>query len=113
MVINRHRERLLRALLSDNVLIENVVDLFGLGDVAKAQVLVDVFVELFFDDLVAELDALVANINARARNKLADLLLRFSAEAAFELTLVVPKAKHRVPDSPLPRPVSAGPDGFR
>jgi hypothetical protein len=41
-----------------------VVDLFGLGNVAQAEVLVDVFVELFLDDLVTELDALVANINS-------------------------------------------------
>ena len=67
VIVDGDRQRLLGALLTDHVLVEDVVDLFGLRDVAQAQVLVDVLVELFLDDLVAELDALVANVDARAR----------------------------------------------
>jgi hypothetical protein len=83
MVVHRDGEGLLGPLLTDHVLVEDVIDLFGFGDVAETKVLVDVLIELFFDDLVAELDALVTNINAGPGNELADLLLRFSAEAAF------------------------------
>ncbi len=94
VVVDRDRERLLGALLTDHVLVEDVVDLFRLGNVAQPQVLVDVLVELFLDDLVAELDALVANVDAGAGDQFPNLLLRFSAEAALQLALVVSKAKH-------------------
>ena len=46
--------------------VQDVVDLFGFGDVPQADVLVDVLVELFLDDLVAELDALVADVDSGA-----------------------------------------------
>ena len=97
VVVDRDRERLLGALLTDHVLVEDVIDLFRLGDVAKPQVLVDVLVELFFDDLVAELDTLVADVDAGAGDQLANLLLRLAAEAALELTLLVSEAEHRAP----------------
>jgi hypothetical protein len=61
VVVHRHRERLLRPLLTDDVLIEDVVDLLRLRDVAKPQALVDVLVQLFLDDIVTELDAIPAN----------------------------------------------------
>ena len=100
MIVNRDRERFLGAFLPDHVLIEDVVDLFRLRDVAKLQILIDVLVELFFDDLVAELDALVANVNAGPCNQFADLLLRFAAEAALELTLIVSESEHCLPGTP-------------
>ena len=45
-------------------------------------------------NLVAELDAFVANVHARTSDQLAHLLLRLAAEAALELTLLVPETKH-------------------
>jgi hypothetical protein len=60
-----------------------VVDLFGLGDVAQAQILVDVFVELFFNDLIAKLNTFIANVHARAGDQLPHLLLRLAAEATL------------------------------
>ena len=94
VVVDRDRQRLLRALLTDHVLVEDVIDLFGLRDVPKPEILVDVLVELFFDDLVAELDALVADVDAGAGDQLAHLLLRLAAEAALELTLLIPETEH-------------------
>jgi hypothetical protein len=45
--------------------------------------------QLLVDDLVAEVDALVADVDARAGNQLFDLALRLAAEAAEELLIRV------------------------
>jgi hypothetical protein len=41
--------------------------------------------QLLVDDLVTEIDAFVADVDARARNQLLDLALRLAAERAEEL----------------------------
>ena len=107
VVVDRDRQRLLGALLTDHVLVEDVIDFFGLGNVSEPEILVDVLVELFLDDLVAELDALVANVDAGAGDQFAHLLLRLAAEAALQLTLLVSKAEHRVPRGLPPRYLAA------
>jgi hypothetical protein len=56
-------------------LVEDLVELFGLGDLPQPDVLIDVLVKLFHDNLVAERDALVADVHARSCDQLADLLL--------------------------------------
>jgi hypothetical protein len=105
VIVDRNRERLLGTFLTNHILIEDVIDLFGLGDVAEAKILVYVLVEFLFDDFITEFDALVANVDARPSDKFAYLLLRFSAEATLELTLVVSKAEHSVAGVP---PLYAG-----
>jgi hypothetical protein len=62
VVVDGDRERFC-PFLTDHVLIEDVIDLFGLRDVPEPNVFVDVLVQLFFDDFVAKLDALVADVN--------------------------------------------------
>ena len=94
VVVDRDRQRFLGALLPDHILVEDVIDLFGLRDVPQPQVLIDVLVELFFDDLVAELDALIANVNAGTGDQFANLLLRLAAEAALQLTFLIPESEH-------------------
>jgi len=56
-------------------------DLFRLGYQSPRSVIVFAFI-FFGDDVIAQLDALVADVNRRPCNKLADLTLRLSAEAA-------------------------------
>src|SRR4029453_7504885 len=46
------------------------------------------------DDLVAEVDALVADVDTRSGDELLDLLLRLSAERAFEEVATVSDACH-------------------
>jgi hypothetical protein len=41
--------------------------------------------QLLVDDLVAEVDALIADVDARSGDQLLDLALRLAAEAAEEL----------------------------
>ena len=83
MVVDGDRERPLGGLLADHVLVEDLADLDRLGQVLqledrrRGQLLVD--------DLVAEIDALVADVDAGAGDQLLDLALRLAAEAAEEL----------------------------
>ena len=73
VVVDRHRKDFLGLTLADNVIIKESANLTRVGQVVEAEL--GRFGKFFFDDLVAEVDALIANVNARARNKLFDLLL--------------------------------------
>ena len=52
------------------------------------------FRELFFNDLVAELNALVADIDAGPGNELAHLLLALAAERALEQIRALANPSH-------------------
>jgi hypothetical protein len=87
VVVDGDREIPLGGLLADDVLLEDFVDLLWLGQVLqldrgrRGQLLVD--------DLVAEIDAFVADVDARAGDQLLDLALRLAAKAAEELLVRV------------------------
>jgi hypothetical protein len=83
VVVDSYGEGALRAVLADDVLVEDVVDLPGLREVLELEG--RGCGELFIDDLVTEVDALVADIDAGAGDQLLDLALRLPAEAAEEL----------------------------
>src|SRR5205085_4568961 len=59
--------------------------------------------ELLFDDLVAEIDALVADVDAGPRDELLDLLLALSAERALQQVAAVTELRHAC----LPEPTTA------
>ncbi len=88
VVVNRDREDLLGPLLTDHVLVENHLDLGGTGN-PELGVLGLFSVDLLGDDVVAEADALIADVHRRSGDQLLDFLLRLSAEGAAE-RLVVP-----------------------
>jgi len=88
VVVDGDREGALGGVLADDVLLQNVVDLAWLGQVLqldragrRGQLLVDY--------LVAEVDALVADVDAGSGDQLLDLALRLAAEAAEELLVRV------------------------
>jgi hypothetical protein len=83
VVVDGNRERTLRILLADDVLVEDRVDLPRLRQVLDVEGRCSR--ELLVDDLVAEIDALVADVNPGPGNQLLDLALRLAAEAAQEL----------------------------
>src|SRR6185436_18828961 len=66
--------------------------------------------ELFLDDLVAEVDALVADLDAGPGDELLDLLLALPSEGALQQVATVTDACHGVPPRPrgasrtVPRP---------
>ena len=75
VVVDRDREDLLGALLPDHVLVEHVLDLGRLGHGRQAEAL-RLLLDLLGDDVVAEADALVADVDRGAGDELLDLLLR-------------------------------------
>ena len=72
------------------------LDLAGLG-------------ELLLDDLVAQVDALVADVDARSGDQFVDLLLALPAERALEQIAAVTDACHGADPSPLRRARPARP----
>ena len=82
MVVDGDREDLLGVLLPDDVVVEEVEDLPRLGKVLEAQL--RRFVALLGDDVVAQVDALVADVDPRTGDQLLDLLLRLPTEAALD-----------------------------
>jgi hypothetical protein len=85
VVVDRDRERALGAVLADDVLVEDVVDLLRLREVLELERRRSG--QLLIDDLVAEVDALIADVDAGACDQLLDLPLRLAAEAAQQLLI--------------------------
>src|SRR5207249_2010342 len=111
VVVDRNREDLLRLLLPDDVVVQELVDLTGLGELFELEV--GGAGELFLDDLVAEVDAFVANIDAGTGDELLDLLLRFTTETTFEQVAPIAELRHRTPSCPALARVKPWPAGPR
>jgi hypothetical protein len=79
MLIDGYGEFLLRVFLSDYVFIEKGFDLrrFGMRGAGGGGLLLGVVA----DDLDANVNALVANVNGGTRDQLFDFILAFAAEA--------------------------------
>jgi hypothetical protein len=93
VVVDGHRERALRVLLPDDVLVQDLVDLDRLRQALELEGRRRG--ELLIDDLVAEVDALVADVDAGPGDQLLDLALRLAAEGAEELLVGVGRACQR------------------
>src|ERR671918_166060 len=82
VVVHRDREDLLGLLLPDDVVVQELVDLTGLGELLELQL--GGLGQLLLDDLVAQVDALVTDVDTGPGDELLDLLLRLPAEGAFQ-----------------------------
>src|SRR6478609_3984929 len=101
VVVDGDGEGLLRDVLPDDVVLEEVEDLARLRQVVEAQLAA--LGELFLDDLVAQVDALVADVDTGTGDELLDLLLALSAERALEEVSAFSDACHRfAPGSSAP-----------
>ena len=87
VVVDGDREDLLRAILAYDVVVQDPLDVGGLGNCRQAEVLA-VLLDLLGDDVVAQPDALVADVDRGACNELLDLFLALSTERAGEAGLV-------------------------
>src|SRR5262249_39614021 len=92
VIVDRDGQDLLRAILTDHVLIEDVLDLRGLGKAPELTALL--LFPLLRDDVVAEIDALVADVNGGAGDQLADVVLALPAEGALERPAALTGARH-------------------
>ena len=92
VVVDRDGERALGGLLADHVLVEHLVDLPRGGEFLEVEHRRGR--ELLVDDLVAEVDALVADVHAGPGDQLLDLALGLAAEAAEELLVGIGGAGH-------------------
>src|SRR5262249_30214685 len=93
VVVDRDGQRPLGLLLADDVVVQLRVDLLRAREVVEVERRGSG--ELLVDDLVAEIDALVADVDAGSGDQLLDLALRLPAEAAEELLVAVARACHR------------------
>ena len=92
VVVDRYGEDLLRVFLTDDVGVQELVDLGWCWEFAEVDV--TCLCEFFFDDLVAKIDALIANVNARTSDELLDLFLRLTAERALKQLSTFTKFGH-------------------
>ena len=92
VVVDRDRQRPLGGVLPDDVSLEELPDLSGLGQFVELDV-VGVG-EFLFDDLVAQIDALIADVHTGASNEFLDLLLALPAERALQQVTAVSDARH-------------------
>ena len=81
VIVHGHRQGFFGRLLADYVLVQDFLNLLRSGYVAEFDI--NFIVHLFFNDLVAQLDALVANVNARSGDQLLDLVLPLTAKGTF------------------------------
>jgi hypothetical protein len=87
VVVDGDRQRPLGGVLADDVLVQDRVDLDRLRQ--RLELEARGRRQLLVDDLVAEIDALVADVDAGAGDQLLDLPLRLPAEAAEKLLVGV------------------------
>ncbi len=92
MVVDRDRQCLLRDILTDDVLVEILADGHRLGELVEFDLAG--LGQLFLDDLVTQVDALIADIDPGASDQLAHLLLALPTERALEQVAPVTDACH-------------------
>src|SRR4029077_343506 len=103
VVVDRHGEDLLGLLLGDHVLVERARDLPGVRELLRRGPRLGRLEHLLLDDLLAQVDALVADVDALPRDELADLLLALAAERAAvgNLRSLRARGRYRHPGSPV------------
>jgi len=83
VVVHGHRQDLLRGLLADNIIVQDFVDVLRVGNFA-GRVEEFFFFNFLSDDVVAQLDAFIADVNVWTGNQFFDFTLPFAAEAAMQ-----------------------------
>ena len=107
MAVDGDRQDLLGVLLADHIVVQELVDLFGFGQLVEPHL--GGISQLLLDDVVAQFDALIADVDTRSRNELANLLLRLTAEAALdEVAATVSQSSHPLSPAPQATPAATG-----
>jgi hypothetical protein len=87
MVVNGDGEHLLGALLANDILVENFLDLVRLGELVAGAL--GAVLELLADDVITQLDTFVTDEYGWAGNQLPNFVLTFPAEGAVQKFSVV------------------------
>src|SRR5690348_811091 len=90
MIMDRDREDALGMILADDVIVENLADIFGCRDAVAR--LDQRGLVLFADDVHAQFDAFIADEHRRASDELAHLMLALAAERTVEGVLRIAAA---------------------
>src|SRR5438552_2079283 len=112
VVVHRDRKDLLRELLADHVLVQYPADFPGRRQVGFGGLAALVRGALLADDVVAQLDALVADEHRRPGDQLPHLVLALAAEGAVEKFFAAGFFGHGSafkPPPPLPRRARSAP----
>src|SRR5471032_1859080 len=88
VVVHRYGQNLLRTFLTNYILIKDAADFFRRRQFMRAALGLG-FLHLLTDDVVAQVDALVANKDRGAGNQLTHFMLAFATEGAIEQLAVV------------------------
>ena len=87
MIVNGHREDFFRPFLADYILVQNIFDSSGLGNLRGPR---RPFPFIFLgNDVIAEFHAFIADINRRTGNEFLDFVLAFSAKGTSKLAASV------------------------
>jgi hypothetical protein len=87
VVVDRDRQDLLGLLLADHVLVEDAADLGRCGQTGLDSGGLLIGLRLIADDVVAQLDAFIADEHARTRDEFAYFVLALAAEGAVKKLL--------------------------
>ena len=98
MVVDGHRQDFLSPLLTNHILIEDGADFLGRREFVRTAFGLG-FLHLLADDVIAQVDAFVADKDRGAGNQLAHFMLAFAAEGAikqFAVVLAVAGISHSI-----------------
>ena len=85
MIMHRNRQDFFRAFLANDVLIENPFDLGGFRNIGRGRQIL-IVVAFLGDNVVAKVDAFIADIDCRTGDQLAHFVLALAAERANEIS---------------------------
>ena len=109
MVVDRDGENFLGPFLSDDVLVEVMLDVGGFLKFGRDFFLC--FFPILRDDVVAQIDTFVADVHRRSGNQFADFVPAFPAERTTKVTIhlfLLGHASSRI-TCPWPRPYPTPP----
>ena len=90
MIVNRNRQCFLRLVLSDDIIIQELLDLLRFQKVDLKFIRLRVILKFLLNDLRANVHTLVTDVcSVGASNELADLILRLVAEGAAHLVFTI------------------------
>ena len=108
VLINSDTETLLGFLLADHVFVQKVFNILRLRQVSANSCRIGPFVVM--NDLVTDIDAFIANVNAGASDQFSNVVLRLAAKRTAEKFFRPSKVRHKLCCLPTQGLCQLGPD---